>query len=122
MIQGVFRDNHPRVTLTVSGEAGQADIEFIVDTGFYGDLAISQDLLRSLSLLYMGPRVIRLASGEQMKTAIHIGTVNWIDCESREVEVMMLDGDALLGTNMLAGVLLQIEGDENGVVSLENLD
>jgi predicted aspartyl protease len=45
---GEFRDGHPRARLTLNGLAGQLELEFVVDTGFDGDLALPGHLARQL--------------------------------------------------------------------------
>ena len=40
MIPGVFRDGHPRTAITVYGDDAPQEVDFIVDTGFEGDLAL----------------------------------------------------------------------------------
>lgn len=37
---GLVRDRFPTVVLQVRGRSGQREIEFIVDTGFDGELAL----------------------------------------------------------------------------------
>ena len=50
MIAGEYRDHFPRVWLTLPGSTGPVDVEFIVDTGFEGEL-IDIDRSRAESLL-----------------------------------------------------------------------
>jgi predicted aspartyl protease len=48
MILGVFRDHFARVTLSLPGSAEPFTVEFILDTGFDGDLALPSNILRQL--------------------------------------------------------------------------
>ena len=42
MTLGAWRDGFPRLRLTLMGERGPLDLEFIIDTGFNGDLALPE--------------------------------------------------------------------------------
>ena len=46
MIYGQFRSRFPRLTLTLPGLKGPLDVEFILDTGFDGELALLVPLSR----------------------------------------------------------------------------
>jgi predicted aspartyl protease len=48
MIYGTFRDGHPRLSLELPGRTGPIKVEFIVDTGFEGDLILPREVLRQL--------------------------------------------------------------------------
>ncbi len=45
MILGHVRDRFPRVSLSMPGRNGPLLVEFIVDTGFDGDLALPQSII-----------------------------------------------------------------------------
>ena len=45
---GSFRDGHPRLTVLLPSQNGPLEIEFIVDTGFDGDLALPGPVARRL--------------------------------------------------------------------------
>jgi predicted aspartyl protease len=49
MILGSFHDHLPRVTLTLPGRSGSIAVEFILDTGFEGDLSLPSNILRQLA-------------------------------------------------------------------------
>ena len=61
MILGHVRDNLPRVRLTLPGLTGPLTIEFIVDTGFDGELSLPASVLRQLDAVYLGDKPIMLA-------------------------------------------------------------
>lgn len=48
MIQGHVRDRLPRVLLSLPGEDGPFDVEFILDTGFEGELALPRAIAAPL--------------------------------------------------------------------------
>ena len=63
MIEGIFRDDWPMVSLTVVGETGKRVINFIVDTGFGGSLAMPHNLLQQIGAEYAGNDEYQLADG-----------------------------------------------------------
>ena len=120
MITGVFRDGHPYVPVTIFGQATALDVDFIVDTGFLGDLVLSRDVVAQLGLPFLSRRTCRLATGEEERFDVHIVTITWLEGQ-REVDVLVMDGDPLLGTGLLLGMLFQVEGIEGGEVVIEIL-
>lgn len=48
MIVGSVRENFPRVTLELPGTTGSVAVEFIVDSGFEGDLTLPVAMLRQV--------------------------------------------------------------------------
>ena len=61
---GVFRGEHPRLTLVLPAFQGEIEVEFIIDTGFAGDLALPSNTARQLNGLSAGPQERRLATGQ----------------------------------------------------------
>lgn len=121
MILGHVRDNFPRVTLSLPGAFGPVSVEFIVDTGFDGELALPGALVRDLERVYAGDRPIQLADGsERARPAFQI-SLAWDEEEDRPTEVLVLDGVPLLGVNLLEGSLLQAEMTSGGQVQIEPL-
>lgn len=90
MRYGTFREDHPRLTLTLPGTNRDLDIKFIVDTG----------------------QQFRCPSYEIM--------LDWND-EPRPIEVLILEGDPLLGTILLQEYLVQMEMTEGGQVAIKPL-
>ncbi len=117
---GEFRDGHPRLRLTVLGAGVQVDIEFIVDTGFEGDLALPTYLADQLGDSPVGTRRRLLANGAMIRCPFYEASTEW-DGELRDVEVVVLEGNPLLGTALLDGYLLEAEITEGGGVEIEPL-
>ena len=120
MILGHVRDNLPRVTLSLPGIAGPVFIEFIVDTGFDGELALPSSLVRQLEADYQGDKPIMLADSFARSQPSFEVALDWEE-ESRPTEILVLEGAALLGSVLLAGSLLQAEMTDGGEVSIEPL-
>lgn len=121
MISGVVRDRFPRVVLRVRGSNGHQAIEFIVDTGFDGELALPRSLLQELGAVEAPVlQLVRLADGSIGTASAYDLEVEW-DEEFQPVSVVALNGDPLLGVELLTGNLLQSEMRRGGEVLIEPL-
>jgi len=120
MIFGHVRDRFPRVSLSLPGREGPISVEFIVDTGFDGDLALPQSLLNRLEAIPSDVHDVRLADGSQQARTYYEIDLEWQE-ESRLTEVLVLDYHPLLGVGLMDGNLLQAEMQTGGAVSLEPL-
>lgn len=120
MISGVFRDGHSRLTVTVHGKSRPQEIEFVVDTGFEGDLALPGQLVSALGLMPAGVRRRRLANGAVINCRYYRTEIE-LFAGTRPAEVLHLEGMALLGTALLDDHMLQVEVTEGGEVLVEPL-
>ncbi len=68
---GLFRDDHPRLTLPLPGRSGRLWVEFIVDTGFAGDLALPQSLIQRLEANLSGSDSFALADGSRLECWVY---------------------------------------------------
>lgn len=121
MITGRFRDSLPRVSLELPTVDGIQTVEFVLDTGFDGDLSLPDEMARRLSGASQGTQLIRLAGGFQRRCPYYEIVWEDEDSESRVVEVLVMDGNPLMGTAFLKGNLLSIELIEGGEVVAELL-
>ncbi len=121
MMFGTFRDGHPRILLTLPQANGElVEIEFIIDTGFDGDLALPDHVAGTLEGAFSGFGGRRLANGERLQCRTYEIMVEW-NREMRPTEVLILEGEPLLGTIILRDHLLQIEIVDCGEVIVEPL-
>jgi clan AA aspartic protease len=95
-------------------------IDFVIDTGFEGDLALPAHLLRHVADRPAGVRNHALADGSILGCPCYNATLDW-NGEDRLTEVLMLEGVPLIGTALLEDYLLQIEMTEGGEVVLDPL-
>jgi len=114
---GTFRDDHPRMMLILPGREGEIEVEFIVDTGFAGDLALPAYLINQIEGTLIDSRDRMLATGQQFRCPSYEILLDWND-EPRPTEVLILGGDPLLGTVILREHLHQVEMIEGGEVSV----
>ena len=120
MMLGHVRDRFPRISLSLPGRSGPLVIEFIVDTGFDGDLAFPQSVVNCLEATPSDAHDVRMADGSQQARAYYEIDLEWQE-EDRMTEVLVLDSQPLLGVGLMEGHLLQAEMLTGGEVSLEPL-
>lgn len=118
---GRVLDNLPRISLTLPGQSGPITVEFIVDTGFDGELAIPPSLLTRIDAIYVTDRVVRLANGAKYAQGSYLVDLDWDD-DARPTEILEIDGVPLLGTELLAGFQIHIEMMDGGEVVIERMD
>lgn len=120
MMLGHVRDKFPRLTLSLPGRQGELSIEFIVDTGFEGQLALPQAVLRELEAVSLGNRPVAFADGATYPCQFFQIMLDWEE-ELRPVEIIVLEGKPLLGVELMEESLLQVEMTTGGQVSIEPL-
>jgi clan AA aspartic protease len=120
MKDGRFHNDAPRATLTLIGDNGPTDVEFVVDTGFTGTLALPPGLLASVGATLEGIRLIQLADGSPLRTPFWTLQVEWYG-ELRVVRATALDDEPLIGIGLLREHHLHIEVTEGGEVVAEPL-
>ncbi len=117
---GRVRARFPRARLTLPGEDGPLVVEFIVDTGFDGELALPPELARRLDAEIAGRQSLALADGTTIISPYFRVALDWED-EERLTEVLLLDGNPLLGVQLLEGYWLHVQMTAGGDVEIEPL-
>ena len=125
MMRGSFHDDHPRITITLPGTREDFELEFIADTGFAGtgfagDLSLPVRLVNQAAVTLLGSRTRRLATVQKFQCPYGSILLDWED-EVRPTEVLILEGEPLLGTVLMREYLFQAEMIEGGVVAIEPL-
>lgn len=95
-------------------------VEFIVDTGFNGDMALPESLLAQMGLFPSSTHYVELAGGFRQRCFSYQATLEW-EGEERLVEILTLDGNPLVGNGLWQGFLLQAENANAGEVLFEAL-
>lgn len=121
MIEGVVRDNLPRVAIELPGLQGLVAVEFIVDTGFDGDLAIPSRILHFLDAQPAAWTIRALGDGTLRECRVFHLEMEW-NGAPRTVEVLALEHNVLLGTILLEGWRCTVDLTEGGEVLLEPPD
>jgi hypothetical protein len=128
-VAGRFRDGYPRLTITLPGLSGSLlDVELIVDTGFDGELALPPHLAHRLDLQAQGQQTRMLADGSLIRCPLFSLVLPTDDSDDeaddappRVAELLVLDGNPLVGTQFVYNHLLQVEVTEGGEVLAEPL-
>ncbi len=116
-LEGYF-DEHlsPRIEITLRGRSKRRRVWVVVDTGFNGELLLPRSLLEDLGFRYSMTSEAELADGSIVETTLYSGTIRWFG-EERTVQVVASESeDGLLGTEMLFGVTLFMDLDEDRVI------
>lgn len=118
MILGHVRDRFPRVVVSLEGIDGPVDIEFVVDTGFDGDITLPPPLLSRFDEPVVSYVRVVMADGSVRRVPAYEIQIDW-DGERRTIEAVRLEGRPLLGAVLLEGCNLQAEMVEGGEVYIE---
>jgi clan AA aspartic protease len=102
------------------GRRGQLRVEFLVDTGFEGELSLPSNLAAELDAITIGQRPIQVADGTRSYRPLLQIEAEWTD-EPRSIEVLIIENEPLLGIEMLADNLITIEMTDGGEVAVEPL-
>lgn len=119
MILGRVRDSLPRVTLDLPSAAGSVPVEFILDTGFEGDLTLPRSVLLRLEVRPLFLSLRSMADGTLRECPVYQLAMEWNE-ELRDVEILCLEHNPLLGTLLLEGWHVAIDLVEGGEVLLES--
>ena len=120
MIVGYVRDYFPRVMLSLPGQNGPVSVEFIVDTGFDGDLSLPSELIRQMVASLSTTRIIRLADGSTQRRPYYELLMDW-DGEERVTEITVLENTPLLGALLLGSFSVDMEMTTGGIVQIDRL-
>jgi clan AA aspartic protease len=114
-------------TLLVQGDGDTTEnIDFIIDTGYTGELTLPQDIIDRLNLQAanydesdVGPTAV-LADGAIRTVTVYVATILWND-RLRNVEVDSLGIAPLIGMRLLRGCNLSINAAPGGRVAITEL-
>ena len=122
MISGtVFPDRQARLTVELLSADGQFQpFEFILDTGFTGDLSLSRRTLQQLAVISDGELPLELADGSRTSTSTWQATALW-DTNPRPVLILESDGEPLLGMGLLWQNRITLEARPYGSVVIARL-
>lgn len=102
--------------------AGRPDlvVEFVIDTGFVGELTLPPAAVASLDLPFLRRITANLADDTNIHVSSHLATVVW-NGEPRMVQVLATGSRPLLGTLLLAGCELNVWFEDEGAVAVRPL-
>ena len=115
-IGGYFEALRPFVDVFL--EQSPRALKALVDTGFNGELMLQREKIDALGLPEIGEYTYTTASGDEVRTTIHSGSLKWFG-ETKRVPVLATDARiALLGMKLLFDRSLRMAPSE-GVLRIE---
>lgn len=122
-IDGFVREGFGRVVLNLPGKnSEEVPIEFLVDTGFEGELSLPSQWVERLDVQENIPRRIVLADGSLRRVACYeVFIDDEYEEQARRTEILVTEGTPLLGVLFLAEQALTIEFTIGGSVTSEPL-
>jgi len=108
MMTGTITNFRPQIRLYVKGVGVNGVFEFTIDTGYQGTLTLSEADCLALKLPWVKKASFQLADGKPIKCNVYRLTMEW-DGRERDVEVMALADEPLLGATMFEGYKLCLD-------------
>ena len=110
------------VALSIAGENSATElVEFVIDTGFTEDVALPLNIINRLGLLPAAGIVeLTLADGSVERFQRYTAYVLWHG-RWREVIAVALDGEPLIGMDLLRGSNISVDAAPGGVVAIAEL-
>lgn len=96
-------------------------VEFVIDTGFTGELTLPSAAVESLGLPYSHSDVVRLADNSAVKVPVYSAVLLW-NGQAREVRVLATGRRPLLGTALLDDHDLYVRFREGGPLTITAID
>jgi len=120
-MNGVVR-SHQALIDVIFRSVGRSNLvlEFVVDTGFTGELTLPSSAVQALGLPLVRQITANLADDSTIDVDVHAATILW-DGYEREVGVLATGSRPLLGTLLLDGYELTARFTEGGLLSVERL-
>ena len=121
MISGRLIDGKATVSV-IFRLPGQPDfsLDFAIDTGFNSYFTLPPQAVSAMNLPLHSSIPARLADGSQVILSIHLATIVWDNVE-KVVPILASGNKPLLETAMMKGYHLEIDFEDNGLVSLEKI-
>ena len=121
-MRGYFDDTgQPRITVLLSGNRGETTIDALIDTGFDGALCVPIPAAIPLGLELYGDHYYELADGTVRHDVTFQGII-YLDEEACQIEISLTESeDALLGSELLDGYVLEIDYGNRTVEIRESL-
>ncbi len=121
MMRGTTRRRQGILPVTVQlPEQPDFTLEFVVDTGFTGEMTLPQAAVAAMSLPYLYEQRSVLADGSTIYIPIHQMTVLWNGMR-RTVRVLATGRRPLVGTALLDDQELRVRFRENDLVTVDEL-
>lgn len=121
IIGAVMGNGDPVIQISVRDAGGQdVPINFILDTGYTGYLALPPRWVNRLQWTPTGVTLMRFADNSEAQTTTYDEIILW-DGMERIVTIAELDGDPLIGTDLLYDHEVIIQFINGGRVTVTRL-
>jgi len=113
-IKGRFVEGKPMIDIYLEGSDNPIDV--LVDTGFNGELMLTEEKIKDLSLSVIGDDEYMTASGDVVPTSVYIGFIRWFG-KKRKIAVLSTSGKAnLIGMELLHFSRLEIARSQDRLI------
>ncbi|MFH1563165.1 MAG: hypothetical protein ABIF11_07105 [Nitrospirota bacterium] len=117
-IKGYFDEGKPMMNIYLEGSENPIDV--LVDTGFNGELMLTNKKIEELSLTFIGDDEYMTVSGDLIPTTVHIGFIKWFG-RTRKIAVLSTSGKSnLIGMELLHFYRLDIFRYQNRLIISES--
>jgi clan AA aspartic protease len=106
-----------RIPLTVILPHHEETLDFILDTGFLGGLALPETEIERLGLSLFGETEATLADGTTLVTYVYEARLRW-GTDIMRVATLAMGEMPLIGTSLLEGCNVNLDFIENGNVTI----
>ena len=114
-------DSHREIRVAVSvlaSDGTECSVDAILDTGFNDSLTLPLSLIAELGLPWKLRETAVLANGQSEEVDVYGATILW-DGEEKDILVLGLEAESLLGMEMLLGFDLRARIEVGGRVEIE---
>jgi clan AA aspartic protease len=108
------------ISITIIGPGGQCEVTAVIDTGYNGTLTLPQAMIVQAGLEVDATKKVTLGDRSERWLQFYRADERWHDT-TRAISVLMVKGDALLGSALLDGSELCIQFKTNGPVTITPL-
>ncbi len=120
-MNGRVEDNHAFLPVSFRFEEhSDVTLEFVVDTGFVGELTLPLSAVEAMGLRYINNIEANLADDSVVRLPVYLANIIWRG-EERSVLVLATGKRPLLGMGLLSGSELVVQCQDDGLVTVEEL-
>ncbi len=99
MVSGEVINNRPLIALTVAWKSSVQRLVVLIDTGFTGELKLSEETAKELGLEVTHTESVQLGNGESKFMPASLALVD-MEGTSRLVDVLINPGDTIVGVGL----------------------
>jgi clan AA aspartic protease len=121
VISGIVTNGQATAVLTfLLANGSRVPIEFVIDTGFTGELCLPLEAVSLMGLTFRHDTYANLADNSEVSLPLHEAIVLW-DGVERDVLIAATGRRPLLGTALLDEQELVIQFTDGGLVTIDEL-